>query len=116
MFCTSSSPVSRPEPITRFKAPAGRPACSKISMIFMAVSGVNVAGLKTTVFPQTSAGAIFHTGIATGKFRDVDGSLHFAERIFQRLAFFAREQSRQLFFLFLHDPRGVEKDLAAIWG
>ena len=37
----------------------------------LAVSGVRVAGLKTTVFPATSAGAIFHTGMATGKFQGV---------------------------------------------
>ena len=30
-----------------------------------------VAGLNTTVFPATSAGAIFHTGIAIGKFHGV---------------------------------------------
>ena len=29
------------------------------------------AGLKTTVSPDTSAGAIFQTGIATGKFHGV---------------------------------------------
>src|SRR5574341_1706084 len=36
-----------------------------------AVAGVNVAGLKTTVLPATSAGAIFQVGIATGKFQGV---------------------------------------------
>ena len=36
-----------------------------------AVAGVTVAGLKTTVLPATSAGAIFQTGIATGKFQGV---------------------------------------------
>jgi len=33
--------------------------------------GVSVAGLKTTVFPQTSAGAIFQDGMAIGKFQGV---------------------------------------------
>ena len=37
----------------------------------MAESGVSDAGLKTTVLPQTSAGAIFHDGIAIGKFQGV---------------------------------------------
>ena len=37
----------------------------------MAVSGVSDAGLKTTVLPATSAGAIFQTGMATGKFQGV---------------------------------------------
>jgi hypothetical protein len=29
------------------------------------------AGLKTTAFPETNAGAIFHAGIAMGKFQGV---------------------------------------------
>ena len=32
---------------------------------------MSVAGLKTTVLPHTSAGAIFHDGIAIGKFHGV---------------------------------------------
>ena len=32
---------------------------------------MSCAGLKTTVLPQTSAGAIFHDGIAIGKFHGV---------------------------------------------
>ena len=36
-----------------------------------AVSGVSDAGLKTTVLPETSAGAIFQIGMATGKFHGV---------------------------------------------
>ena len=32
---------------------------------------MSVAGLKTTVLPQTSAGAIFQEGIAIGKFQGV---------------------------------------------
>ena len=35
------------------------------------MAGVKVAGLKTTVLPVTSAGAIFQIGIATGKFHGV---------------------------------------------
>ena len=34
-------------------------------------AGVSVAGLKTTVFPATSAGVIFQDGIAIGKFQGV---------------------------------------------
>ena len=37
----------------------------------MAESGVSEAGLNTTVLPQTSAGTIFHDGIAIGKFHGV---------------------------------------------
>ncbi len=36
-----------------------------------AVAGVSDAGLNTTAFPATSAGAIFQTGMATGKFQGV---------------------------------------------
>src|SRR6266568_5109880 len=68
---TISSPASEPEPRIRFRTPGGTPACSKISTMRTAVAGVSVAGLKTTVFPATSAGAIFHVGIATGKFQGV---------------------------------------------
>src|SRR4029078_10380119 len=66
-----SSPASEPDPMTRFKTAGGIPAASKISVMRTAVAGVIDAGLKTTVFPATSAGAIFHTGIATGKFHGV---------------------------------------------
>src|SRR5436853_326205 len=37
----------------------------------LAVAGVSSAGLKTTVFPETSAGKIFQVGIAIGKFQGV---------------------------------------------
>src|SRR5678816_2891868 len=66
-----SSPASEPEPITRFRTPGGIPAASKISVMRTAVAGVIDAGLKTTVLPATSAGAIFQIGIATGKFQGV---------------------------------------------
>src|ERR1044071_3651175 len=66
-----SSPASEPEPITRFKTPGGIPAASKISVMRTAVAGVIEAGLNTTVLPATKAGAIFQTGIATGKFHGV---------------------------------------------
>src|SRR5688500_1386656 len=66
-----SSPTAEPEPITRFKTPGGNPAASKISVMRTAVAGVIEAGLNTTVLPATSAGAIFQTGIATGKFHGV---------------------------------------------
>jgi len=38
----------------------------KISHMRMAVRGVNSEGLRTTVFPVASAGAIFHDHINTG--------------------------------------------------
>jgi len=36
-----------------------------------ALNGVSVAGLNTTVLPETRAGAIFQIGIAMGKFHGV---------------------------------------------
>ena len=49
----------------------GTPASSSTSTKLIAESGVSVAGLNTTVLPQTSAGTIFHEGIAIGKFHGV---------------------------------------------
>ena len=36
-----------------------------------AVAGTSAAGLNTTVLPKASAGAIFHAGMAMGKFHGV---------------------------------------------
>src|SRR2546428_9850620 len=68
---TISSPASEPDPRIKLSTPGGMPASSNISTMRTAVPGVNVAGLKTTVLPATNAGAIFHVGIATGKFQGV---------------------------------------------
>ena len=54
-----------------FSTPAGSLACAKISTNRREVNGVSSDGFHTTVFPQTSAGAIFHSGTATGKFQGV---------------------------------------------
>jgi hypothetical protein len=35
------------------------------------VCGTSSAGLKTTAFPQSSAGNIFHVGMASGKLKGV---------------------------------------------
>ncbi len=35
------------------------------------MAGVGVAGFSTTVLPKASAGALFHAGIAIGKFHGV---------------------------------------------
>jgi hypothetical protein len=65
----STSPMSRPRPITRFST--GRhPARWSTSSRAQALAGTASAGLKTTVLPA-SAGAIFHAGIAMGKFHGV---------------------------------------------
>src|SRR5256885_11113818 len=64
-------PTSLPPPVTRLTTPRGTPASSRILTKFNADNGVSVAGLKTTVLPQTRAGMIFHDGIAIGKFHGV---------------------------------------------
>ena len=68
---TIASPTSPPEPVTRLTTPAGKPASSMSSTRSVAQCGVSLAGLKTTVFPVTSAGIIFQHGIAIGKFQGV---------------------------------------------
>ena len=64
-------PTSSPSPVTMLTTPRGMPASSRILTKLTADSGVCDAGLKTTVLPQTSAGMIFHDGIAIGKFHGV---------------------------------------------
>ena len=51
--------------------PFGMPASSSTLTKLHADNGVCDAGLNTTVLPQTSAGMIFHEGIAIGKFHGV---------------------------------------------
>jgi hypothetical protein len=51
--------------------PGGSPALAQISTIDHADAGTSSAGLNTTVHPYASAGAIFHAGIAIGKFHGV---------------------------------------------
>ena len=72
IFCTPgwstiAAPVS-PSPVITLTTPSGKPA-SRISWPSrMALSGVCSAGLRTTVQPAASAGAIFHAAIRSGKF------------------------------------------------
>ena len=68
---TSSSPTAAPDPVIRLKTPSGRSTASHILAISVATCGVAEAGLRTMVFPYTSAGAIFQMGIASGKFHGV---------------------------------------------
>ena len=58
-----------PSPVTRFTTPGGSSACRQMSAKIIAVSGVVSAGFRTTVFPQASAGAIFHASMSNGKFQ-----------------------------------------------
>ena len=65
------TPTVPPPPWTMLTTPLGMPASARSSTNRCASAGVSVAGFRTTVFPQTSAGMSFHDGIATGKFHGV---------------------------------------------
>ncbi len=58
----------RPSPVTMLTTPGGRPTSVQMCAKSSAESGVNSAGLNTTVLPQASAGAIFQASISSGKF------------------------------------------------
>src|SRR5262249_787627 len=60
-----------PEPITRLRTPGGKPAFSSRLTRYTAERGVSDAGFKTRVLPHANAGAIFRTGLTTGKFHGV---------------------------------------------
>ena len=68
---TSRAPAVEPGPATMLTTPSGIPASSAIFSNSSAVSGVSSAGLRTTVFPAASAGAIFHDAMFSGKFHGV---------------------------------------------
>ena len=68
---TSRSPTALPGPVMTLRTPLGSPASTKASASRCVQMGVSEAGFKTTVQPATSAGAVFHTGIAKGKFHGV---------------------------------------------
>src|ERR1700712_548935 len=63
----SAGPSCEPAPITRLSTPTGSPARCMMSANAHGDPGTNSAGLNTTQFPNASAGAIFHAGIANGK-------------------------------------------------
>ena len=63
-------PIS-PGPVMMLTTPGGRSACWQTSAKRSAVSGVVLAGFRTTVFPAASAGAIFQASISSGKFHGI---------------------------------------------
>ena len=65
---TIASPTF-PSPVTMLTTPGGRPTSRQISAKRRAVSDVHSAGLRTTVLPMASAGAIFQASIRRGKFQ-----------------------------------------------
>jgi len=69
---SSSAPTSRERlVVSTLNTPRGSPATSVMRAIASAVSGVADAGLRTTVQPAASAGAIFATAWWSGKFHGV---------------------------------------------
>src|SRR5438552_11962611 len=68
---TSARPSSPPDPATKLTTPLGAPAWCSASTMRHALNGAADAGFTTTVFPQISAGASFHAGMALGKFQGV---------------------------------------------
>ena len=64
---TSAAPVL-PSPVTMLTTPGGSSAWRSTSAKRSAESGVVSAGLRTTVFPAASAGAIFQESMSSGKF------------------------------------------------
>ena len=57
--------------MTTLKTPAGASASSKQAARWRPVSGASWASFMTTVLPYASAGAVFHAGMAAGKFHGV---------------------------------------------
>src|ERR1700740_1872368 len=71
LCCDKGAPAPGPSPLTRLTTPRGIPASVSTCTRLYDESGVSSAGFSTTVFPLTSAGIIFHDGIAMGKFHGV---------------------------------------------
>ena len=70
LFLTRASPTTLPEPVIKFKTPAGRLlSCSMISASRITVSGVSDGGLIIMVFPHTREFPNFLAANANGKFQ-----------------------------------------------
>ena len=68
---TSASPASSPSPFTRLNTPPGVRPPRRSSAHRLADSGVNSAGLSTTVQPEARAGASFQLSSMKGVFHGV---------------------------------------------
>ena len=68
MWPAIAAPAVSPKPVTMLTTPPGSPVSARISPNRNAVSGVCSAGLRITVLPQASAGAIFQTAMVRGPF------------------------------------------------
>ncbi len=68
---SSSGATAAPEPSRSESAPPGTPASSRQRARAWAQPIAGEAGFHITGLPHSSAGAIFHAGIASGKFHGV---------------------------------------------
>ncbi len=68
---TSAAPISSPMPCTTLKTPGGKPASSTRSASSEHERGDHSAGLRITVDPAASAGAVFHVDSMNGAFHGV---------------------------------------------
>ena len=68
---TSAAPATSPTPCTTLKTPGGMPASTVRSASSEQASGDHSAGLRTTVQPAASAGAVFHVDSMNGAFQGV---------------------------------------------
>src|ERR1019366_9831958 len=69
--CATIAAPASPLPCTRLITSGGTPASRRISTNRWPVIGTSEAGLNTQALPHTSAGKIFHVGIASGKLNGV---------------------------------------------
>ena len=67
----SAAPTSSPIPWTTLKTPGGKPASATRSQSSEQESGDHSAGLRITVQPAASAGAVFHVESMNGAFQGV---------------------------------------------
>src|SRR5215210_7665885 len=65
------APTETPGPVTMLRTPSGRPASVRMRTRAAALREALPAGFRTMVLPQIRAGAIFHVGMASGKFHGV---------------------------------------------
>ena len=68
-WVTKRWPMVEPSPGTTWKTPSGIPASRPSSPRRIAVSGVSVAGLRTTALPAASAGPRPQPAMGIGKFQ-----------------------------------------------
>ena len=66
---TRRLPTASPEPGTRLKTPAGRPAASRAFAIITPDTGVALAGFKTKVLPAARAYTTFFKARRSGKLK-----------------------------------------------